>query len=86
MLKHQFKDARVFSTCDALAGYWQIRVTEDSIAKTAVRTPLGSYEFLVMGFGHSNAPAHFQRFMTDAMAPFLHKFVVVTMIRCVNGF
>ena len=76
-LRQQLVDARVFSTCDALAGYWQIRVREDCIAKTAVRTPLGSFEFLVMGFGHEGAPAHFQRFMTHMMAPFLHKFVVV---------
>jgi len=76
-LKHQFTDARVFSTMDCLAGYWQIRVAEQDIAKTAIRTPLGSYEFLVMGFGHEAAPAHFQKFMSFVLAPFLQKFVVV---------
>ena len=76
-LRNQFRDATVFSTCDALAGYWQLRVKEEHVEKTAVRTPLGSFEFLVMGFGHEGAPAHFQRFMTHVMSPFLHKFVVV---------
>ena len=76
-LREQFTEARVFSTMDALAGYWQIRVVKEHIAKTAVRTPLWSFEFLVMGFGHEAAPAHFQRFMSHVLAPFLHKFVVV---------
>ncbi len=76
-LRHQLAEARVFSSLDALAGYWQVRVAADDVKKTAVRTPLGSYEFLVMGFGHEAAPAHFQRFMSHVLAPFLHKFVVV---------
>ena len=76
-LRHQFTDARVFSTMDALAGYWQIRIKEEDIPKTAVRTPLGSFEMLVMGFGHARAPAHFQKWMAHVLAPFLHRFAVV---------
>jgi len=63
--------------CDALAGYWQIRCDEESIEKTAIRTPLGSFEWLVMGMGHANAPSHYQKFMSHVLAPFLNRFVVV---------
>jgi len=50
---------------------------EDSVEKTAVRTPLGSYEFLVMPFGLVNAPSTFQRFMENALRPYLLKFCMV---------
>ena len=76
-LRQTFADAKVLSVMDALAGYWQIRVADEHVCKTAVRTPLGSWEFLVMGFGHAGAPAHFQRWMAHVLAPYLHKFVVV---------
>ena len=48
-----------------------------AIEKTAVRTPLGSYEFLVMPFGLVNAPSTFQRFMEIALRPYLTKFCMV---------
>ena len=69
--------SKYFSSLDALWGYWQVRMHEDSIEKTAVRTPLGSYEFLVMPFGLVNAPSTFQRFMETALKPYLLKFCMV---------
>jgi ADP-ribose pyrophosphatase YjhB (NUDIX family) len=69
--------SQYFSSLDALWGYWQIRMSEDSIEKTAIRTPLGSYEFLVMPFGLVNAPSTFQRFMETALKPYLLKFCMV---------
>jgi hypothetical protein len=73
----QLQGARYFTSLDALWGYWQIRVADEDVRKTAVRTPLGSYEFLVMPFGLTNAPATFQRFMEDVLRDHIAKYCMV---------
>jgi hypothetical protein len=62
-----YKDAETFSSLDLTAGYWQIPVALESIAKTAFVCPLGLYEFIGMPFGPKGAPACFQRCMDDIL-------------------
>ena len=50
---------------------------ESSIQKTAFRTNRGQFEFLVMPFGLSNAPASFQRLMNKVFAEHIGDFIAV---------
>ena len=67
-LLDQLKGKKIFSTLDAKRGYWQIKVQEESVAKTAFVTFDGLYEFRVMPFGLCNAPSTFQRLMQRTLS------------------
>ena len=69
--------AKVFTKIDLRHGYYQIRVAEEDIPKTAFRTRYGHFEFTVLPFGLCNAPATFQRMMHDIFHADLDNHVII---------
>jgi hypothetical protein len=77
ILFDQLAGAKVFSKVDLRSGYHQIKIRLKDVPKTAFSTRYGLYEYLVMSFRLTNAPAHFMYLINFVFMPELDKFVVV---------
>ncbi|WVZ76109.1 hypothetical protein U9M48_024111 [Paspalum notatum var. saurae] len=73
----QLKGACVFSKIDLRSGYHQLRIRPSDIPKTAFISRYGLYEYTVMSFGLTNAPAFFMYMMNSVFMEYLDKFVVI---------
>jgi hypothetical protein len=69
--------AQVFSKIDLRTGYHQLKIRATDIPKIAFTTRYRLYEYTVMYFGLTNAPAYFMNLMNKVFMKFLDKFVVV---------
>jgi Reverse transcriptase (RNA-dependent DNA polymerase) len=73
----RLQGAQYFTSLDLRNSYYQIRMKDADIPKTCIRTRYGSFEFLVMPFGITNAPSTFQAMMNDVFREHLDEFVMV---------
>jgi hypothetical protein len=73
----ELKDANFYTHLDLASCFWQVRVRDKDIHKTAFQTHDGLMEWVAMPFGLCNVPTTFQRIMNDILRDILHKFVIV---------
>ena len=70
--------ATLFSSLDLQQGYNQIRIAPEDVEKTAFIAPgMGQFEWKVLCFGLTNAPATFQQVMNNTFGARIGEFVLV---------
>jgi hypothetical protein len=83
----QLQGAGCYSKLDLRQGYYQVKVKEEDIPKTTFNTRYWHFEFVVMSFGVTNAPATFMDLMHRVFQLYLDRFVVIFMMTswCIHG-
>jgi hypothetical protein len=76
-LFNQLRGACVLSKIDLRSGYHQLKIRVSDIPKIAFITRYVLYEYTVMSFGLTNAPAYFMYVMNNVFMEYLDKFMVV---------
>ncbi|KAF8750049.1 hypothetical protein RHS01_09512 [Rhizoctonia solani] len=76
-LMAKLQSAKLFTKLDLHWGYNNVRIKEGDKWKTAFRTKYGLFEYLVMLFGLTNAPAAFQHFMNNLFRDLIDITVVI---------
>jgi hypothetical protein len=77
VLFEQLRGVKVFSKIDLNSGYHQLRIREEDIEKTTFSTRYGHYEYIVMSFGLTNAPAMFMEAINRMLHEYLDDFIIV---------
>jgi hypothetical protein len=75
-LLDQLGQTKIHTKIDLRGAYNLVRIEEGDKWKTAFRTRYGHFEYNVMPFSFTNAPAIFQHLMNDVFQEFLDDFVV----------
>jgi hypothetical protein len=73
----QMRGAKIFLKIDLRSGYHQLKIRTEDVPKTTFTPRYGLYEFLVMSFGLTNAPAYFMNLMNKVYMEYLDQFVAV---------
>ena len=68
--------AKIYTQLDCQSGYWQMRVKESDISKTAFRSRVGHYEWMVMPQGVTNGPATFSALMQNIFSDIIDKYFI----------
>lgn len=76
-LLDRLRGASYFTKIDLRSGYHQVPLHQEDMPKTAFRTRYGHFEFRVLPFGLTNAPAHFMALMHRIFGKLLDKCVIV---------
>nr|GEU28941.1 putative reverse transcriptase domain-containing protein [Tanacetum cinerariifolium] len=72
----QLQGSHYFSKIDLQSSCHQLRVHEEDFSKTAFRMRYGHFNFTVMRFVLTNAPAVFMNLINQVCKPYLDKFVI----------
>ena len=66
----QMRREKVFSKIYLRSGYQQVSIKDEDVHRTTFRQRYGSYEFVVISFGFTNAPTTFMCLMNSVFNEF----------------